>query len=128
MPGHTPDLDPDVHIADRTLAAVRNGNLGQFVRTTKPLDLNLRDIGDLAPLQLACLLLVRPALLYVRSDSPGSQAHGPEREERSRVGRNFRTEQAAQPEDASYDAKCGHGGHDLPESGCLEGSGHSGPM
>jgi len=87
---NTASVGPDVHVSDRTLTAVMNVDPQHLARPAKPIDLNLRYVGDSLPGELACLLLVRLALLHIRPDGSGSQAYRAEREDRSSVGGDLR--------------------------------------
>jgi hypothetical protein len=113
---NTTSVSPDIHVCDRALTAVINVDPQHLAGPAKPLDLNLRYVGDFLPGELSRLLLVRLALLRIRPDRPGSQAYRAEREDHRGVGSDLRgcAEQATQPKAAGHQAHRSNGGQDLP--------------
>ncbi len=112
----TTSVSPDIHVYDRALTAVMNVGPQQLAGPAEPLDLNLRQAGDFLPGELACLLLVRLALLRIHPDGPGSQAYRAEREDRRGVGGDLRgrAEEATKPKAAGHQACRSNDGQDLP--------------
>ncbi len=112
----TTSVSPDIHVSDRALTAVMDVDPQQLAGPAEPLDLNLRQVGDFLPGELARLLPVRLAQLRIRPDGPGSQAYGAQREDRRGAGRDLRgrAEQATQPKAAGHQACRSNGRQDLP--------------
>ena len=113
---HATSVSPDIHVCDRPLTTVMNLDPQHLAGPAKPLDLNLRQVGEPLPGELARLLLARPALLRIHPDRPGSQAYNAEGEDRRSVRGDLRgrAEQATQPKAAGHQACCGNGGQDRP--------------
>jgi hypothetical protein len=116
VPHDTASVSPDIHVRDRALTTVMNVDPQHLAGPAKPLDPDLRQVGEPPPGQLTRLLLVRLALLRIRPDGPGSQAYRTEREDHRGVGGDLRgrAEQATQPKAAGHQACRGNGDQDLP--------------
>ena len=112
----TTSIGPDVHVRDRALTAVMNIDPQHLAGPAEPLDLDLCQVGDFLPGELARLMLVRLAQLRIQPDGPGSQGYGAEREDHRSVSGDLRgrAEQATQTKAAGYQAHRGDGGQDVP--------------